>query len=127
MERLRSSAQFERVRKEGRTWGSGLLVLNAAANADGVVRCGFITGKKIGNAVRRNRARRLICEAIRLRLSFVKPGYDLVWIARAPIGGATFWDVLEAVDGLLKRSRTLSTHELPAIAHGSQLNSVDHV
>jgi ribonuclease P protein component len=113
MERLRKSAQFERVRKEGRTWGSGLLVLNAAPNADGVVRCGFITGKKLGKAVGRNRARRLIREAVRLRLPHVAPGWDLVWIGRAQIAGATFWDVLDAVDNLLKRSRVLTVRELP--------------
>ncbi|MEO5952448.1 MAG: ribonuclease P protein component [Chloroflexia bacterium] len=127
MERLRNSAQFERVRKEGRTWGSGLLVLNAAANADGLVRCGFITGKKIGKAVERNRAKRLIREAIRLRLPYVTPGYDLVWIARAAIGGATLWDVLATVDNLLKRSRTLSVRELPVIAPVPQQNAGDHV
>ena len=127
MERLRKSAQFERVRKEGRTWGSGLLVLNAAPNAEGVVRCGFITGKKIGKAVERNRAKRLIREAIRLRLPHVTPGYDLVWIARAPIAGATLWDVLAAVDNLLKRSRTLATRELPDIRPESQRMGQDHV
>ena len=107
MDRLRKSAQFERVRKEGRTWGSGLVVLNAAPNTEGVVRCGFITGKKVGKAVARNRARRLIREAVRLRLPHIAPGWDLVWIARAPIAEATFRDVTDAVDNLLKRSRVL--------------------
>lgn len=111
MERLRTDAQFERVRKEGRTWGAGLVVLNAAPNAEGTVRCGFITGKKVGNAVERNRARRLIREAVRLRLPHISPGWDLVWIARAQIQGAALWDVLAAVDNLLKRSRTLSAPE----------------
>ncbi len=115
MERLRKSAQFERVRKAGRKWGSGLLVLNAAPNSEGVVRCGFITGKKIGKAVARNRARRLVREALRLRLPHVTPGWDLVWIAKAPIVEANFWDVLEAVDHLLQRSRIVATRDLPPL------------
>ena len=88
-------------------------MLNAAPNADGVVRCGFITGKKVGKAVGRNRARRLIREAVRLRLPHLAPGWDLVWIGRARIAGATFWEVLDAVDNLLKRSRVLTVRELP--------------
>ncbi|MEO8288726.1 MAG: ribonuclease P protein component [Chloroflexota bacterium] len=108
METLKNSGQFERVRREGRTWGAGLLVLNAARNGQDVVRCGFITGKKIGNAVKRNRARRLIREAVRRRLPEIKAGWDLVWIARAPIEGASFEAVCRAVDDLLQRSRVVA-------------------
>jgi ribonuclease P protein component len=108
METLKNSAQFERVRREGRTWGGGLLVLNAARNGDDLVRCGFITGKKVGKAVQRNRARRLMREAVRKRLPDIDPGWDLVWIARAPIVGATYEAVREVVDDLLRRSRVVA-------------------
>ena len=116
MERLNKAAQFERVRREGRTWGSGLIVLNAARNSENLTRCGFITSKKVGNAVHRNRARRLLREAVRLRLPHIAPGWDLVWIAKAPIAQATFWDVSRELDGLLKRSRVLTSPNLPPIA-----------
>jgi ribonuclease P protein component len=107
METLKTSAQFERVRREGRTWGAGLLVLNAARNNEEIVRCGFITGKKIGKAVQRNRARRLMREAVRKRLPEIKPGWDLVWIGRAPIAGATYEAVCKDVDNLLQRGRVI--------------------
>src|SRR4051794_15783423 len=85
VESLKTNGQFERVRRAGRTWAQGPLVLNAAPNNLQITRCGFITGKKIGNAVKRNRARRLIREAVRLRLPLIRPGWDLVWIARPSI------------------------------------------
>ena len=105
METLRSSGQFERVRRVGRTWASGLVVLNAAPNGEGRVRCGFVAGKKVGGAVERNRARRLMKEAMRLKLSTIKPGWDLVWIARAGIAGVKLDAVSKAVDDLLSRSK----------------------
>ena len=108
METLKNSAQFDRVRREGRTWSAGALVLNAARNDQHVVRCGFITAKKVGKAVRRNRARRLIREAVRLRLPAIKPGWDLVWVARPSIVEADYGTVSKAVDELLARSRVLS-------------------
>ena len=108
METLKNSAQFERVRREGRTWSTGALILNAARNDQEVVRCGFITARKIGKAVRRNRARRLIREAVRLRLSSIRPGWDLVWVARPSIVEADYAAVSKAVDDLLARSRVLS-------------------
>jgi len=82
--------------------------LNAARNGDDLVRCGFITGKKVGKAVQRNRARRLMREAVRKRLPDIDSGWDLVWIARAPIVGATYEAVREVVDDLLRRSRVVA-------------------
>jgi ribonuclease P protein component len=110
VETLKNSAQFDRVRREGRSWSAGALVLNAARNDLDVVRCGFITGKKVGKAVRRNRARRLIREAVRLRLPYIKPGWDLAWIARPPIVEADFASVRKAVDDLLARGHLLREH-----------------
>lgn len=107
VETLKSSAQFERVRREGRSWGSGLLVLNAARNGSDTVRCGFITGKKIGKAVQRNRARRLLREAVRGMLPAVKPGWDLVWIARPGLAQADFQSVVNIVGDLLQRGRII--------------------
>jgi ribonuclease P protein component len=112
METLKKSAQFEQVRREGRTWGAELLVLNAAHNGSDLVRCGFITGKKVGKAVQRNRARRLMREAVRKRLQDIKPGWDLVWIARAPIAEATYEAVSTAVDELLRRGRVIAPTDL---------------
>ena len=109
METLKTNSQFERVRRAGRSWAIGPVVLNAAPNGQDDIRCGFITGKKIGNAVTRNRARRLIREAVRLRMPLLKPGWDLVWIARASIAEADAATVNAAVDEALKRGKLFAS------------------
>ncbi len=108
---LKNTRQFERVRQEGRTWAAPLLILNAAPNGLDVVRCGFVAGKKTGKAVERNRARRLMREAVRLRLPSIRPGWDLVWIARPAILEASSGDVGRDVDELLRRSNLLESRE----------------
>jgi ribonuclease P protein component len=105
VETLKTNGDFERVRRNGRTWATGLVVLNAARNDSDSNRFGFIAGKKVGNSVARNRARRLMREAIRLRLSLIKPGWDLVWIARTGIVDKKLDSVMASVDDLLRRAR----------------------
>ena len=46
------------------------------------VRVGITTSKKVGNAVQRNRSRRVIREAFRALAPRVRPGFDLVLVAR---------------------------------------------
>lgn len=105
METLKSSSEFDRVRRTGRSWAYGPLVLNAAPNGRDSIRLGFIVGKKVGNAVKRNRARRLMREAVRLRLLLLRPGWDLVLVARSSIVDASAESVDTAVDTLLKRGK----------------------
>lgn len=85
-------------------------MLNAARNDLGANRFGFVAGKKVGGAVERNRARRLIREAVRLRLPSIEMGWDLVWIARAGIADKKLEAVAMSIDDLLRRARLLSRH-----------------
>ncbi len=107
METLKRDDQFERVRRNGHTWATGLVVLNAARNDVGTNRFGFVAGKKVGKSVERNRARRLIREAVRLRLPLIKPGWDLVWIARAGIADKKVDSVIAAVEVSFATSQTV--------------------
>jgi ribonuclease P protein component len=111
VETLKTNDQFERVRRAGRSWASGPVVLNAAPNGQEGIRFGFVTGKKVGGAVDRNRARRLIREAVRLKLPLLKPGYDLVWVARPSINGADFGTVQAAMDEVLRRGKLYKATE----------------
>ena len=63
-------------------FANGYLVLYARPNRLGVNRVGITTGKKLGHAVVRNKARRRLREVYRLNEHLFKPGYDIVVVAR---------------------------------------------
>lgn len=105
--RLRKSEQFQKVRNEGQSWSNPWLVLCALRNGLPYSRFGFTASRHLGPAVARNRARRLMREAVRLRREALSPGWDLVLIARSPLREASFHEVNQAVEQLLKRARLL--------------------
>ena len=109
--RLRKNSDFQRVRREGHSWVHPLLVLCALRNDLGYSRFGFSVSKRVGGAVVRNRARRLIREATRLRRAMIADGWDVVIIARQPMREANFHQVDRAVDQLLRRARLLKAAE----------------
>lgn len=98
---LRSPAAFLAVYRTGtRSRRGGLLVLQARG-LEGSPRLGFVAGKKVGNAVQRNRAKRRMREAAR-RVD-LPSGFDVVLVATADVNTAAFptlvgWlsDALEA-------------------------------
>ena len=103
--RLRKPDQFQRVRRDGRTWGSSLLTLNAAGSRRRETRCGFVVGKRVGKAVDRNRARRRVREAVRLVYDRIAPGWDLVFIVRSNAATTVDFAQIQAeVEQLLRRA-----------------------
>ncbi len=109
--RLRKKSDFQRVREEGRSWAHPLLVLCTLRNHLGYSRFGFSVSKRLGGAVVRNRARRLMREATRLRQAMIAEGWDIVIVARQPMRGANFHQVERAVEQLLKRAHLLKATE----------------
>ena len=118
MLRLRSSTDFERVRREGRSHAHPLVVLIACrqpadevgGKPDAHSRVGFAAGKSVGTAVKRNRAKRLLREAVRSLSAAIPPGWDILLIARAPIVRCKLSEVQPVVAQLLKKAHVLSTH-----------------
>ena len=73
---------FRRLYAKGKSFVSPLVVVYVKKNRNQGLRVGITTSKKIGNAVLRNRSRRVIREAFRELSPRVKSGYDLVFVAR---------------------------------------------
>ena len=74
--------EFRRIYARGNSYVSPLVVVYALKNRTKNVRVGITTSKKVGNAVQRNRSRRVIREAFRALAPRVRPGFDLVLVAR---------------------------------------------
>ncbi len=103
--RLRKPDQFQRARRSGRSWSSSLIALNAVRNNRRTTRCGFVTGRRIGKAVERNRARRRLREAVRLAYHQVALGWDLVFVVRSPaVASVAFTELQSTVEQLLRRA-----------------------
>ncbi|HBY09215.1 MAG TPA: ribonuclease P protein component [Chloroflexi bacterium] len=102
--RLRSSIDFKRVRRSGKSYAHPLIVLIKQANEIETSRFGISAGRSMGNAVQRNRAKRRIREVIRPRISEIQSGWDLIFLARAPLKNASYSELQTAIDQLIKRA-----------------------
>ena len=88
-------------------YANGMLVLYARPNRLGVNRLGITTGKKLGHAVVRNRARRRLREVYRLNEHLFKPGYDIVVVARSRCVTADFQKLTKAYLSLAQKAGIL--------------------
>ena len=84
-----------------------LIVTYALKNRLGYTRLGITTSKKIGKAVQRNRARRLIKTAYRNLLAEMAPGYDIVVVARTKATFSKEQMVERALRSQLKKAGVL--------------------
>ena len=102
--RLTRSDDFKRVRRNGKSYAHPLVVLIAQASEQPKLRVGVAAGHTVGNAVHRNRAKRLLREAIRPLLPGLPSGWELVLIARPGMLKASLDDTRRALLGLLHRA-----------------------
>jgi ribonuclease P protein component len=104
---LRRREDFNRVLSTGRSRADNYLVLKMVSGTRTNSRVGLVTSKKVGGAVQRNRVRRRLREIIRPMA--IRPGVDLVIIARSSTGLASFDTLETSVRGLFKRAGLVET------------------
>ena len=105
---IKQGRDFSQIRLQGRRLVNGCLIANwRALPAGATPRLGVVTSGKIGNAVVRNRARRLMREAFRLHQHELVEPVDLVLVARPSIVGKEFGAVEKDYLTTLRRARLL--------------------
>jgi len=106
--RIKQGRDFARAKTQGKRVSSGCLIANwLTLPAGSPTRLGVITARKVGGAVARTRARRLLREAFRLHQLELTQPVDLVLVAQPSIAGKAFVDVERDFLGALRRARLL--------------------
>lgn len=82
--KLKENYSFRRAYKKGKSFVCPYFVIYAVKRSRGI-RLGITAGKKLGCAVKRNRAKRVITAAFRACLPNIPDGYDFVIVARTRI------------------------------------------
>ena len=80
---LKKNSDFRRLYTKGKSAVTPYVVVYCRRNSLPGNRAGFTVSAKLGNAVTRNRIRRQLREIYRLHLGELKPGRDVVLVARS--------------------------------------------
>ena len=108
--RLTRSTDFKRVRRSGKSYAHPLLVLYAIKSDKPGVQVGVSAGLAVGNAVKRNRAKRLLRAAMSELMPHTVTGSELLLIARSPLPQSDLHQTRAALTNLLKRAGLLSVN-----------------
>ncbi len=112
--RLTRSEDFKRVRRSGKSYAHPLVVLivqvhdqRSSPVDEAHLKVGVTAGRTVGTAVYRNRAKRLLREAMRPLLPTIASGCDLILIARPGLADVPLEEIRQALLTLLQRARIL--------------------
>jgi ribonuclease P protein component len=98
---LRTPRQFAALQQSSKSKVHPLLVARFAPNDSQQTRFGFSTGRRLGGAVVRNRVRRRLREAVRAAGPRIRPGWDVLIVARAPSADAPYAALVAALERVL--------------------------
>ena len=105
--RLTRSTDFKRVRRTGKSYAHPFVVLVVQASEAPRVRVGVTAGRSVGGAVQRNKAKRILREAMRPLLPNLLPGWDLILIARPALIAKSLQDIRQVLTSLLRRAQVI--------------------
>ena len=106
--KLKRNNDFTRLYRSGRSVKCRSAVILVRNNRQDATRIGFSVSKKIGNAVKRNRCRRRLKEAVFTYNDRIIKGFDIVFVARHTEKELLFSDLCRDIGYLLGKSEVLS-------------------
>jgi len=102
-EKILNRADFVKLNRSGKRLYTKHFTLIIKKNGQGVTRLGVTVGKKSGNAVKRNRVKRLIRDFFRLNKKQFPQGYDIVIVAKKDASYLDLWKIKEEFGILLDK------------------------
>lgn len=106
---LRASRDIEQVKRHGRRLSTSLFNLLVHKMGEAPSRVGIVVGKRFGNAVRRNRVKRIFREVIRQAHADMVPGQALVIFPKREALLQPFAEVKQAWEATLRRIHLLQS------------------
>ncbi|MEG0754118.1 MAG: ribonuclease P protein component [Angelakisella sp.] len=103
---LNQNRDFVRLYKRGKSQVHPLLVTYLSKNRSGETRVGITATKKVGCAVKRNRAKRVIRAAYRTLPTSLPSGYDIIFVARTRTTACKMQQLREVMAEQLRRLTT---------------------
>ena len=100
---LKQNHEFRRLYHKGKSAVSPYFVIYCRKNNREMSRLGITTGVKLGNAVKRNRARRRIRALYRTNEGMILPGYDIVVVARTRVIFGNYAELEHSFRKLIKK------------------------
>ncbi len=102
-QKIRKRREYQAVYEKGRRVHSKSFVILLMPNDEGTTRFGITVSKKVGNAVRRNRIKRLLREYFRLNRDLFQDSTDVVVIARKGMSLLNYRDLSRELDAVLEK------------------------
>ena len=96
-ESLKKNRDFQKVYRNGRSYGNKYLVMYLLKNELGRNRIGISVSRKVGNSIIRHRLTRLIRESYRLQEDHFQSGFDIVVIARVTAKDKNYREIESAL------------------------------
>lgn len=106
--RLKKKYQFNYVYRAGKSVHGKFLVLVYSPSKNKNVKIGISVSKKVGNSVQRNRARRLLREAISSSLEKLNPNFNIIIVGKQSILDQKAESVTSDLQQVLERTDLLS-------------------
>ena len=102
---LRKNKEFQKVYRYGRSYANRYLVLYVFAENNAQSKVGFAAGKKLGNAVTRNRVKRLLREAYRLNQDLLTQKHSILLVGRKAATEVKYIVIEKAFRALGRKAR----------------------